>query len=360
LFVFALLVATGAACLPPNPGPDGLYLGKQSDIQPVVTPKAQPTTWGSAPPIDEHYGGILYEGTSLETQDPRPPLNPDGTEPLRLWVANPNNGVANRPAIIWLHGGGFAVGIDSMYGLANGTGKDYAQRGYVSFSVEYRIDTTLIGSGQRPPSLCQWVQDNIDPGDPVWVARYEQCKRNIIAAQRDVQGAIRYIRQHAATYGVDPSKIAVGGFSAGAVTALNAAYRGDDVGTSPYFTGDEVSVQQSKVQAAIGASGCAYPESFDNPVPAYIGAGDAPISLIHAEIDGAVPYGCAAVTVHAARDAGLVAELTSYCDQAGHAANLYNAHKDATDEQWTTFLARELKLYSGMWAPSADPTCDEL
>jgi len=58
-----------------------------------------------------------------------------------------------------------------------------------------------------------------------------------------------------------------------------------------------------------------------------------------------------------ARSKGLVAELTSYCSENGHAAALYATHKEATDEQWTTFLARELKLYQGMRPPSSAPVC---
>jgi predicted esterase len=274
-----------------------------------------------------------------------------------LWVADPDNGVQNRPAIIWLHGGGFAVGLDSMHALANGTGREYAQRGYVSLSVEYRIDTTLVGSGGatgRPPSLCQWVQDHEAPGDPTWEARREQCKRNIIAAQRDIQGAVRWLRRHAADYDIDPEKIAVAGFSAGAVTAINLAYRESDVGTSPYFTGDRLSASRSHIQAGFGASGCLY---SDDPALGEIDRDDAPLYLIASRFDGAVPYECSAATVTTARSRGLVAELASYCDENGHAAGLYADHKTATDEQWTTFLARELGLYSGMRPPSADPVC---
>jgi acetyl esterase/lipase len=250
-----------SACLPPNPGPTGLYLGKQSNITPKVTPKAQPITWGAAPAIDANYGGRLYVGTSIEMADPRPPLRPGGLEPLRLWVADPNNGVTSRPAIVWLHGGGFAVGIDSMYGLANGVGREYAQRGYVGFSVEYRTDTTLVGTqqgAQRPPSLCQWVQDNVSVDDPVWLARRDQCIRDINAAQYDALAAIRWIRLHATEYGVDPNRIAVGGFSAGAVTASNVAYQSDEVGTVSYFAGDDRAPSSSKAQAAFGSSGCTY------------------------------------------------------------------------------------------------------
>jgi dienelactone hydrolase len=349
--VIGIVVALTAACAPPPPPPPAPYLDPVYTA--TVTPRAQPVTWGAAPPIDEHYGGTLYAGTDLEQPDPRPPLDAAGNEPLRLWVAMPDSTSAVRPAILWLHGGGFAVGIDSMYGLANRHGRAYAARGYVGFSVEYRTDTTLVGEQEgtrRPPSLCQWVQDNEDPTDPVWVQRRAQCERNILAAQHDVQAAARWIRAHAAEYRIDPNKIAVGGFSAGAVTAANLAYRGDDVGPVAYFAGDDRSVAGSRVQAGFGASGCEYELTS-------VGQGDAPTSWIHSELDAAVPYDCIARTVTTARGAGLVAELTSYCDAGGHADALYTANQAATDAQWTTFLARELRIYSKLRPPSADPVC---
>lgn len=356
VLIAACAIAVGmAGCVPPNPAPTGLYLGKQAEIHPVVTPKDHPVTWGAAPNIDVHYGGVLYQGTAKQMQDPRPALLPGGREPLRLWVADPSNGLTNRPAIIWLHGGGFAVGIDSMYGLANGTGKEYAQRGYVSISVEYRTDTTVIGDVASNKSLCQWVQDNPDPNSQLWLDRRAQCERNIVAAQHDALASVRWIRSHAAQLGVDPNKIAVGGFSAGAITASNLAYQHEQVGTVSYFRGDSLSPDDSRVEAAIGASGCTYTE--DGSAPTTIGPGDAPISFIHSELDPAVPYGCIATTVNTARARGLVAELHSYCGERGHANDLYNQHKAATDEQWSTFLARELNLYTGMRPPSADPTC---
>lgn len=355
-----LLLGALTACLPADPGPGGLYRAPQASITPVVQARGAPTVWGSAPPIDEAYGATLYAGTSIEQPDPRPALV-DGREPLRLWVASPDDGRTDRPVILWVHGGGFAVGIDSMYGLAAGTGRDYAARGYVSISVEYRIDTTLVGNGtptSRPPSLCQWVQDHVNPDDPVWTARREQCQRNVLAAQNDVQGAVRWVKAHAADLGIDPNKVAIGGFSAGAVTAANVGYRTDtvaDLGTETYFSGDVRSVSQSKVKATFGASGCVY--SSDLGGPTAIGTDDAPASYIHSRFDQAVPYSCAAAAFGEARTQGLVAELTSYCTENGHANNLYDAHRDATDLQWTTFLTRQLSLYSGTREPSAEPFC---
>lgn len=340
----------GGSDLPDNPGPGGLYLGVQPDLHPTVTPKDEAIVWGAAPPIDPSYGGTLYGGTAGEMEDPRPPLV-DGREPLQLFVAEPGNDLEDRPAILWFHGGGFAVGITSMHGLANTTGREYASRGYVGFSVEYRIDTTMVGD----KSLCQWVQDNEQPGDPTWESRKEQCRRNILAAQYDALAAVRWVRAHAAQYRIDPGKIAIGGFSAGAVTASNTAYQGEQVGDDAYFEGDDRSAAASVVQAAFGASGCTYGD--DGGPPTTIGAGDAPVSLIHSELDQAVPYACAAATVETARAAGLVAELTSYCGQGGHANDLYDAHKDVTDVQWTTFLTRELHIYGNMPDASAEPVC---
>ena len=354
--VIAAVAVLATACLPNDPGPTGLYRGPQASITPVVTPKDSGIVWGHAPNIDEHYGGTLYAGTGIEAPDPRPPLV-DGDQPLRLWVANPNDGRTNRPAILWFHGGGFAVGIDSMYGLANGTGKAYAKRGYVSISVEYRTDTTLVGSGTRPPSLCQWVQDwTGSPTDATYLARKAQCARNIIAAQEDALGAIRWVRAHATELGIDPNRIAVGGFSAGAVISYSTAYQWDQIGTTSYFDGDPRTKLGSRPQAAIGASG--YLPTADGLAPTTMATADAPTSFIASRFDQAADYRGTALTTRTARDVPLTAELTSYCTEGLHAEKLYSAHKAETDLQWTTFLARELFLYGDEPAPSAGPICD--
>lgn len=361
LSVALLLVAAGCTQpeggAPGDGGGDGLYIAQQPDIFPVPTPKASPIVWGAAPPIDPNYGGIIYAGTGLETNDPRPALDTNGNQPLRMWVADPADGRSNRPAIIWLHGGGFAAGLNSMHGLAANSGVDYARRGYVGFSVEYRINTTLIGSGERPPSLCQWVQ-HADPTDPLWPTRYDTCRDNITAATRDALAAVRYVRTHAAEFGVDPDRIAVGGFSAGAVTAVGVAYRADDPGPLAYFPGDNPTAQASRVQAVFGASGCLFPNTPAGGLPEIVPS-STPISLIASRFDQAVFYSCTAATVQAARSQTppLVAELTSYCLSNLHGQNLYDANRAVTDMQWTTFLARALDLRHDVRPPSADEIC---
>jgi acetyl esterase/lipase len=331
LAVVTLTGVLAAACVPPPaPSPPAPYLDAvYADL--AVTPRAQPITYGAAPAIDPGVGPA----------DPfARPHDGAGNELLRLWVTDPtDNASPLRPAIIWVHGGGFKAGIGAGYGLATDTAAQYARRGYVGFSVEYRVDTT---------SDCQWVQDN-PPTAPGYAEARARCERAIGAAQQDTQAVIRWVRRHAAQYRVDPTKIAVGGFSAGAVTAANVAYRWDASGDHAYSPDDDPRAD-SRAQATFGASGCEY-------LPESIGVGDAPASFIASELDQAVDYACVSTTTNTARARGLVAELTSYCDAGGHAKSLYLQHQAATDAQWTTFLARELWIWSGQRPPSTDPTC---
>lgn len=330
----ATAVLTASACLPPPvPARPAPYLDPAfTDLR--TTPQAQPLSYGSAPPIDPLVGPNDPFGR---------PVNGAGREVQRMWLTNPvDNDAAARPAIVWVHGGGFRAGIGSGYALLTSTIPDYAARGYVSISIEYRIDST---------SNCQAVQDYTgDPTDPAYLAERAQCERGITAAQQDTLAAIRWVRRHAAQLRVDPAQVAVGGFSAGAVTAANVAFNSDRTGTLKYSADDDPRAD-SRPQATFGASGCSYDTSG-------IGPGDAPTSFIHSEFDRAVDYdSCVVPTFTRARAAGLVAELTSYCGESGHAKVLYQANQPATDAQWTTFLARELKIYRGLRPPSADPLC---
>ena len=92
---------------------------------------------------------------------------------------DPTNG-QSHPAVVWIHGGGWVGGtLDGFMPHA----RYMAARGAVGFNIEYRLlkpDGPLIG--------------------------------DCIA---DCKSAIRYIRSHAKELGVDPTKIAVAGDSAG-------------------------------------------------------------------------------------------------------------------------------------------------
>ena len=88
------------------------------------------------------------------------------------------------------------------------------------------------------------------------------------AAKDDTQAAVRWLRANAARYRIDPTRIAVGGGSAGAVTALLVGAFSEDVGGggNPGFS--------SKVGGVVSISGT-LPAEFDD----LFGAGDAPTLL---------------------------------------------------------------------------------
>jgi acetyl esterase/lipase len=223
--------------------------------------------------------------------------------------------VTNRPAVIWVHGGGFRNGSKANTAQV---AYEYAQRGYVTFSINYRLD---------PGNRCQDIGDGTVT-DPAEIAR---CEAAILAAQHDAQAVVRWARANAAALGVDPGRIAMGGFSAGAVTALGVAYRSHDPGDVGEYDGVD-----SSIQAAISASGCAHDRSA-------IGPGDAPVFLLHAEHDRG--YTCAQIVAGRARAAGLVADEMYFQNEATHAMALYEKYKARVDAAWTLFLVAQLHLY---------------
>jgi predicted esterase len=180
-----------------------------------------------------------------------------------------------RPAIVLVHGGGFTGGT-----AANGAmvtmATAFAQRGYVAVSINYRLlNDGEQCAGQDPPSAT--------------------CLTAALAAQHDAQAAVRFLRANATTYGVDPTRIAIGGGSAGAATALAVAVHSDDPGSS----GNPG--PSSKVGAAISIS-AEIPHSL---APALFDAGDSPILMFNGTADPVVPYALGAQTASDLLAAGI-------------------------------------------------------
>jgi len=89
------------------------------------------------------------------------------------------------PGIVFVHGGGWRAGVrDNFAPMAI----RMAQRGYAAASISYRLS---------PEALYP-------------------------AAVQDARAAVRWMRAHAGEYGIDPSKIAIGGGSAGGQIAALA------------------------------------------------------------------------------------------------------------------------------------------
>lgn len=109
-----------------------------------------------------------------------------GGQPLKLDLYLPTTGLAPRPLLVWIHGGGWSGGNRfpaPVHAL------QMRERGFAVASISYRL------SGQA----ALWG------GEPV----------TFPAQIHDAKAAIRWLRAHAAQYQIDANRIAVWGSSAG-------------------------------------------------------------------------------------------------------------------------------------------------
>jgi acetyl esterase/lipase len=113
---------------------------------------------------------------------------------LKLDIHQPRGDTATkRPVVMWMFGGGWVVGDKSnMAAWAT----DSAKRGYVGVTIQYRLRSAT----------------NLN----VQAAAYD--------AYDDAVGAVAWLKANAATYRIDPTAIVAGGYSAGAINAMNLLY----------------------------------------------------------------------------------------------------------------------------------------
>lgn len=152
--------------------------------------------YGSAPFLNSPY----YNETSTSTGN------------LVLDIYQPaGDPVTNRPAIIFVHGGGFVTGNrnhDDMVAFCD----TFARKGYVTATIDYR--------------------------QGVYTYTYADMHytRAVYRGTQDGRTAVRFLRANAATYGIDPTKIYLVGSSAGGFIGLHDIYM-DDPGEKPAYAG---------------------------------------------------------------------------------------------------------------------------
>ena len=196
-------------------------------------------------------------------------------KPLLLDIYQPvgDNVPALRPGVILVHGGGFEVG-DRLKQAENA--QQFAQRGYTAVSIDYRL------TGDDPDT---------SGGTPIL--------RATIAAIEDTLMAVKWMKDNAEDLGIDPNRIVLGGYSAGAVASLYAAFA--DQG------------EEYKVQAVLDLAG-----SYIN-VAQHIDSEDPALFIVHGvlEINEGVD-----VIEAAAKEAG-IKHVVYHLDGIGHAETLY-------------------------------------
>lgn len=233
--------------------------------------------------------------------------------PLRLDLYQPTGDTqTSRPALVWVHGGAFSAG-DKTNPVPVDVANTFAKLGYVVVSINYR----LLGSG------C--------------VANPSSCVNAAIEAKRDAQAAVRWLRANAATYDVDPTRIGIGGESAGAITATLVGLFSEDEGNSgnPGWP--------SRVGGFVSVSGGLTTGSLAN-------AGDAPGLFFHGSADNITPFSWSVNTAVAMLDAGVPAWLQIQ-DGAGHVP--WGQYRSLYLEQAAWFFYLHLDLAHAAGQPPA-------
>ena len=147
-----------------------------------------------------------------------PFLGAERKEKLDLYFPNGPKRL-DRPAVVFIHGGGFTGGDKAEYRSAS-VSADLCREGYVVVSCNY-----VLGSKSKPG---------------VWPQNIADCRN-----------AVRWVRAHAKELGVNPDKIAVAGGSAGGYLALMVGLSDDKTGPG----GDPAAKHSAKVSAVIDMYG---------------------------------------------------------------------------------------------------------
>lgn len=198
---------------------------------------------------------------------------------------------ASRPAVLYIHGGSWNSGSKDHHA-------DHARRlaasGYVAFSIDYR----LVPDGAYPHMF------------------------------QDVACALAFVRDRAADYGVDPDRIAVAGYSAGAHLASLLAVNADEpdflpdcavargaapappaaviAGAGPH----DLHWRVDAVERLLGGTIEDVPERYERASPVrHVDGDEPPYLFIHGTDDWVVPLEQSRVMRDALRASGVDARL---------------------------------------------------
>lgn len=191
-----------------------------------------------------------------------------------------NDSVGARPLVILMHGGFFLFGSKSDPFQVELCTR-LAKRGYVAVSISYRLGANLIAQDVSA-----------------------EFSAAAIRAVQDAKAAIRFFRNNAQTvnqWNIDPDQIFLGGYSAGAVAAVHAAYLTQFPSTQPWL--DALITTLGGMEGNSGTPGVS--SSF-NAVVSLSGAildtslmvaSGMPIASIHGTADDVVPYDSGTVSL---------------------------------------------------------------
>ncbi|CAN5585923.1 hypothetical protein BH11CYA1_BH11CYA1_24800 [soil metagenome] len=246
---------------------------------------------------------------------------------LTMDIVSPKSGQGPFPAVLCIHGGGWAAGHKrDMLGCAY----MLSQIGFVTASIDYR----LVPHARFPAQV------------------------------EDAKAAVRYLRNHAAELNIDPKRIGALGSSAGGHLAL---FLGTTDNSEPLSSNDTSKLVSSAVSTVvslagptnlslplpeeaekiterfIGKSRTESPDLFEKASPAhYLNAGDATILMIHGDSDKLVPYNQATTMLEQCKKAGVEAQLITIAG-GGHGGGGSQAEWNASILKMAEFLRKNLQ-----------------
>ncbi len=185
---------------------------------------------------------------------------------LDLYEPRGDSGKTQRPGVVLAHGGGWTSGDKSRPPYVPDLCRDLASRGYVCASIDYRL------TGDDPPG---------SEAAPLGRARE--------ASIEDIGMAVRWLVSNAGGHRIDPKRIAVGGTSAGAGTALFLAY--GEAGRS------------LPIRAALDLWGGLLSKT------AWIEKGEPALLIVHGTADEVTPFSVAQELAARAKEVGVAHEL---------------------------------------------------
>ena len=216
-------------------------------------------------------------------------LDGDST-PLTLDLYQPSSeSESPRPLIVMIHGGGFIAG--SSADMADHA-HQMAERGYVVASISYRLNASEGDAAEPFLTMAEEGLAAVNPGEVPPASA-------VAAAMEDAARALNWLSDNAGAFGIDNSRIAIWGESAGAATALQSAYALDDYG-----------VDVPQISAVVSHAGALGLDSL-------MEEGEASLFIVHGTDDETVPYIEAQQLQAQAQSVGISIELKAI-EGAGH------------------------------------------
>lgn len=239
---------------------------------------------------------------------------PQGKE-LKLDVAMSGAGKM-RPAIVFLHGGGWQQGKRDAYHDLMAT---FASQGYVTATLDYRLT-------------------DVAP----WPAQIE-----------DVQAGLRWLVQHANEVGIDPERIAIMGESAGGHLSLMAgmlpgeteeALRvravGNLYGPTDFRDVKNIANARSAVEHLVGGRLEDNNEALERASPVvHVDRGDPPVLTLHGTDDTLVPIVHARI-LHKRLEAAQIPNRMVPLERTGHSLG---EHRERSLELLSEFFDQNLR-----------------